>query len=69
MIYKVHDPSLTAMFWAYYNKHRLKSKNRCARYVLIHYYSTTPAPDFVKKALSLNSDIKIVHQNLYEDVL
>lgn len=56
LLYQVDDPELISCFWKYYNCHKIKSKNRCARFVLIHYYSTTPAPDFVKKAFNFNRD-------------
>lgn len=65
LLYSTKDEVLIGMFWKFYNSHRL-SKNRAARSVLVHYYSTTPAPDFVKKHLTLKHDIELVRFNFYE---
>ena len=63
-IYKTSDEKLIVEFWKFYNSHRL-SKNAAARCVLISYYSTSPAPVWVKKLLSLKHDIKLVRYNCY----
>ena len=66
LLYDTKDQKLINQFWYKFNHCKVKSKNRVARFVLIHYYSTTVAPDFVRKALSFNYDRKLVSVNLYE---
>lgn len=64
LLYSLKDEKLISYFWKYYNTHKL-SKNRCARYCLINYYSTTSMPEVVKKYFTLNSDIKKMSYNFY----
>lgn len=65
LLYKTEDPVLIKMFWRFFNRHKM-SKNRCARSVLLRYYSTTPVPEFVQKAFSFYHDCKLVQANFYE---
>lgn len=65
VLYAQNDEKLIAAFWKFFNSHRM-SKNRCARYVLQKYYSTTSMPVDVKKYFTLRHDIKLVSLNLYE---
>lgn len=66
LIYDLNDDGLIKYFWFWYNTHKVKSKDRAARNVLMRYYSTTSMPERVKKLLCLNNDIKTVSFNLYE---
>ena len=66
LIYLIGDQDLISMFWKKYNSSKVKSKKRIARCVLISYYSTIPAPDFVVRALSFYNDVRLVKGvNLY----
>lgn len=60
------DQRLLARFWCFMKTHRL-TKNSAARCVLLSYYSTTPAPDFVLKHFSLKHDCKVAQdRSFYE---
>lgn len=65
-VYATKDEKLIREFWYFYNTHRL-SKNRAARCVLIHYYSTTAeCPEFIIKLLCLRRTIRKAKWNYYD---
>lgn len=64
VLYSVGDEKLIAAFWRFYNTHKM-SKNRCARCVLMKYYSTTGMPEKVKKYFTLKRDLEMVRYNIY----
>lgn len=66
VLYQTGDQKLISYFWRWYNSHKVKSKKRAARCVLIKYYSTTPAPDFVLDCMSFNHDARLARINSYE---
>lgn len=65
LLYQTNDKALISFFWKWYNIHKVKSKNRAARSVLIKYYSTITAPDFVQRAFSFYRDCEVVRYGLY----
>ena len=50
-LYKTGDERLIKYFWYWYNHHKVKSKNKAARCVLIHYYSTNACPRWLENML------------------
>lgn len=68
ILYSTGDKVLIDMFWDYFKKHRI-SKNRTARLVLLHYYSTAsvPVPAQVANAFSFNRDRKAAQFNAYDE--
>ena len=65
LLYSLGDQALIGYFWKWYNSHKVKSKSRAARNVLVHYYSTTIAPKVVDFYLKLNQSRKALSYNYY----
>lgn len=68
VIYQTKDEGLMSEFWKFFKCHRI-SKNRAARAVLLHYYSTTRKvpPICVTEAFSFNQNRKFAQFNAYDD--
>lgn len=68
VLYAVGDKDLIRYFWHWYRSHKVKSKHRAARCVLLKYYSTTaiPTPDIVYQAFSFKNKVRICKENVWQ---
>lgn len=67
LLYSLKDDKLIAFFWKWFNSHKVKSKQRAARFVLIRYYSTTPCPKSVLKYFDLSQNVKVCDLNISKE--